>query len=119
MQRKKDQLDLKICTDSYKNFENRNQLIAFQKGQHFKVFVTHPTALWFKISLPKLNSLSTAALDGRVVLYWMKSFFNPSSSKEFASMDFGGSAYRKIYQLKVDRFFLKLTQKLKVDPENS
>ena len=34
-------------------------------------------------------------------------------------MDFGGSANRKIYQLKVDRFFLKLTQKLKVDPENS
>ena len=32
MQRKKDKQDLKICTDSYKNFENRNQLIAFQKG---------------------------------------------------------------------------------------
>ena len=33
---------IRICTNSYKNFENRNQLIAFQKGQHFKVFVTEP-----------------------------------------------------------------------------
>ena len=37
-------------------------------------------------------------------------------------MDFGGTAYTKIFQLKVnlkvDRFLLKLTQKiLKVDPE--
>ena len=82
-----------------------------------------PQRFGFKISLPKLNSLSTAALDGRVVLYRMKSFFTPSSSKEFASIDFGGDAYRKILQpkvnLKVDRFFLNLIQKLEVDPENS
>ena len=36
-------------------------------------------------------------------------------------MDFGGTADRKIYQLKVnlkvDRFFLKLTQKLDPEPQ--
>ena len=66
-----------------------------------------PQRFGFKISLPELNSLSTAALDGRLVLYWVKSFFNPSLSKEFASMDFGGTADRKVKVNTVKKIWIK------------
>ena len=44
--------------------------MRFKKANISKCSSLSPQRFGFKISLPKLNSLSTTALDGRVVLYW-------------------------------------------------
>ena len=43
--------------------------MPFKKANISKCSSLSPQRFGFKISLPKLNSLSTTALDGRVVLY--------------------------------------------------
>ena len=41
-----------------------------------------------------MKSLSTAALEGKKVLYWTSSFFSAASVKELSSIFFAGTADR-------------------------
>ena len=45
----------------------------FQENWHFKELVTETTRLGFNTSLPTENMCSTAAENGREVLYFIKS----------------------------------------------
>ena len=65
------------------------------------------------MSLPKLKSRSTAALDGRAVLYFMKSCCSSLSVKDFASTVGDGGVRRKSSTL------LRLLDIFRLDGENS
>ena len=85
------------CCCCYNKNTQRNTLmyfiyLPFKKARSIsKCSSLRSERLGFKMSLPLLNNLSNAALEGKEVLYWTNGFFNDASAKKLSSIFFAGT----------------------------